>query len=91
MTEPAQLSPAERVKRYRELEQQALREARNATGSTAEAFQDLAKAWARLAETTEESIAKRATELPQDGVVQREAALRAPPGPDPALDPDPKP
>jgi hypothetical protein len=78
------------VKRYRELEQQALREAKNATGSTAEAFQDLAKAWARLAETTEESIAKRATELPQDGVEQREAALRAPPDPDPAPDPDPK-
>jgi hypothetical protein len=88
VTEPSQLSPAERVKRYRELEQQALREARNSTGSTAEAYEDLAKAWARLAETTEESIAKRATELPEDSVEQREAALRPPPDPDP--DPDPK-
>ena len=91
MTEPSQLPPADRVKRYRELEQQALREAKNSTGSTADAFQDLAKAWARLAETTEENIAKRAIELPQDGVEQREAALRAPPEPQPEPDPEPEP
>ena len=69
---------AERVTKYRELEQVAVREAKRSIGPTADAFTGLAKAWARLAETTEEQIAKRVTEVPVAGVDQQRAALKSP-------------
>jgi hypothetical protein len=79
LTELSELPHAERVKRYRELEQQALRDTKNSIGATAEAFLNLAKAWARLAEITEGIIARAVTEIPDGGVEQKEAALRTQP------------
>ena len=69
---------AKRVAKYRELEQLALREAKRAIGPGAEAFTALAKAWARLAESTEQRIAKRVTEVPEAEVDQKQAALKSP-------------
>ena len=76
--EISKLPSADRVKRYRELEQDALRAAKQSRGATADAFAQLAEAWARFAETTEEAIAKRASEGSAAEVEENRAALRRP-------------
>ena len=81
MSDASQLPPSERVKRFRELAKQALREADNSKGRTAEDFRNLASAWDRLAEIAEQLIASRVVDTPTDELDQKEAALRVPPKP----------
>jgi hypothetical protein len=75
----SQLPPAERITRYRELAKAARLEAMRAKGDDRRAFEKVAEAWERIATITEELIAKRVSEPPEQGVEQKEAALRAPP------------
>ena len=88
MTELSALPLAERLERYRELREFALREAKRSHDETAEAFLLLAEAWARLAEITERLISQRATWLSENGPEEKEAALRAPPKRDEREDPE---
>lgn len=88
MTELSDLPPAERAKRYRELEEQALREAQKASGEHAEAFLRLAKAWADLAEVAGRMIVQNAALQPENEIEQKQAALRAPPKADDPTEPE---
>jgi hypothetical protein len=83
MAEPSNLPPAERAKRYRELEKQARRDALDARGDEAGAFAQLADAWALLAELSDRLVVQNATlATTENETEQKLAALRAPPDPD---------
>ena len=79
MTELSKLPPAERAARYRELAENARRDARKSTGEHGDALRELAKAWGYLAELSEQLGVKNATLAGENEVEQKQAAMRAPP------------
>ena len=58
MSEYWQLPPPMRAKRYRELADDARREATNATGNTRDSYQAIAEQWDKLAEDLEKRAKK---------------------------------
>ena len=87
LTDLSASAPAERARRYRELERAARQEAEQFQGSMREGYLIVANGWQKLAEAAEAGEAAtvdRATDavLNDNGIEQKEAALRAPPKPD---------
>ena len=87
LTELSASAPAERARRYRELERAARQEAEQFQGSMREGYLIVANGWQKLAEAAEAGEAAtvdRATDavFNDNGIEQKEAALRAPPKPD---------